>query len=192
MSSPAPRPPIAALLRDFTDALAQQMYFWGRDVVHPAGNLLVVHGFDRRKSTGLEGTSCYRLDLEVGFIELHGACAGWYSAVAAEPGFLFIRNWRRCYLYNGKEPPAPGYYSADLLRTTPRADVVDRSLRFLAWWLDYERWIAEVTGRGYREACHRAFAKLPQSTPWLAPAAGLEWLRAYQRDPAQAGRARKA
>jgi hypothetical protein len=191
MSAPTKTPSSAPLLRDFTDALSQQMYFWGRDVIHPSGNLLVAHGFDRRKSGGLDGTSCYRLPLEEGYIELHGACAGWYPGVADEPGFLYIRTRRRCYLYDGPEPPAPGFYSNELLRTTPGPDLVGRSRRFLAWWLDYERWIAVVTGPGYRGACHRTFAKLPNSPPWLPPAAGLDWLRRYHRDPAQAGRAMK-
>lgn len=191
MNALSPRPAVATLMRDFTDALAQQMYFWGRDVIHPSGNLLVAHGFERRKSEGLEGTSCYRKALDGGYIELHGACAGWYPDDAEAPGFLYIRTRRRLYLYDGDEPPAPGFYSDDLLRRTPGEDLIERSQRFLAWWLGYERWIAEVTGPGYRTACYRAFAKLPKSTPWLPPAAGLDWLRRYQRDPLQAGRARK-
>lgn len=191
MNALSPRPAVATLMRDFTDALAQQMYFWGRDVIHPSGNLLVAHGFDRRKSEGLDGTSCYRKALDEGYIELHGACAGWYPDDTGEPGFLYIRTRRRCYLYDGTEPPAPGFYSDDLLRTTPGADLLERSRRFLAWWLDYERWIAEVTGPGYRGACHRTFAKLPKSTPWLPPAAGLDWLRRFHRDPVRAGRAQK-
>lgn len=43
MNALSPRPAVATLMRDFTDALAQQMYFWGRDVIHPSGNLLVAH-----------------------------------------------------------------------------------------------------------------------------------------------------
>jgi hypothetical protein len=191
MSTLSPRPAVATLMRDFTDALAQQMYFWGRDVIHPSGNLLVAHGFERRKSEGLEGTSCYRKALDEGYIELHGACAGWYPGVADEPGFLYIRTRRRCYLYDGTEPPAPGFYSDDLLRTSPGADLLERSRRFLGWWLDYERWISGLTGPGYRGACHRTFAKLPKSSPWLPPAAGLDWLRRYHRDPLRAGRAQK-
>lgn len=191
MSAFSPRPAVATLMRDFTDALAQQMYFWGRDVIHPSGNLLVAHGFERRKSEGFDGTSCYRKALDEGYIELHGACAGWYPDDTGEPGFLYIRTRRRCYLYDGTEPPAPGFYSDDLLRTSPGADLLERSRRFLGWWLDYERWIAGVTGPGYRGACHRTFAKLPKSTPWLPPAAGLDWLRRYHRDPVRAGRARK-
>lgn len=191
MSAPSQDSAAAILLRDFTDALTQQMYFWGRDVIHPSGNLLVAHGFDRRKSEGLEGTSCYRKALEEGYIELHGACAGWYSGESGVPGFLYIRTRRRCYLYEGEEPPVPGFYSDHLLRTDPGTGLVERSRRFLAWWLDYERWITEVTGPGYRTACYRTFAKLPKSAPWLPPAAGIDWLRRYHHDPAQAGRSGK-
>lgn len=185
----------ATLMRDFTDALAQQMYFWGRDVIHPSGNLLVAHGFDRRKSEGLEGTSCYRKPLGEGhgegYIELHGACAGWYPDEPGEPGFLYIRTRRRCYLYRGEEPPAPGFYSDDLLETTPGAELVERSRRFLGWWLEYEAWIGTVAGPAYRGACHRTFKKLPKSTPWLAPAEAMKWLRQYEKDPARVGRARR-
>lgn len=177
-----------SLMRDFTAALTQQMYFWGRDVVHPSGNLLVRHGFERRKSQGLDGTSCYRLQLTEGLIELHGACAGWYPGASGAPGFLYIRNRRRCYLYEGKEPPAPGFYSDDLLRSNPGADLVGRSQRFLDWWLNYEIWVSGVTGASYRNSCYRTFAKLPRSGPWLPPDAGLDWLRHYHRDPGQVGR----
>jgi len=57
---------LRALLRDYTDLLGQQMYFWGRDVIHPRVNLLCENGFEKRKSEGLEGTSCYRKQLSGG------------------------------------------------------------------------------------------------------------------------------
>ncbi|MEM7700249.1 MAG: hypothetical protein AAF236_17790, partial [Verrucomicrobiota bacterium] len=108
---------LRALLRDFTELLGQQMYFWGRDVIHPRGNLLCENGFERRKSEGLEGTSCYRLELGDGsFIELHGACAGYYDPSFSEGrSFLYIRNRKRCFLYSGEKPPAPGTYESDHL-----------------------------------------------------------------------------
>ena len=68
---------LGGLLRDLTAGLKQQMFFWGRDVVHPDGNLLVRQGFSKSPSAGLQGTSCYGLDWQGGRIELHGACAGW-------------------------------------------------------------------------------------------------------------------
>lgn len=152
--SPAPTPihempasRLRALPRDYTDLLGQQMFFWGRDVIHPRGNLLCENGFEKRKSEGLEGTSCYRKHLEEGgFIELHGACAGFYDPEnSAKTGFLYIRNRSRCFLFSADEPPAPGFYSPDTLGYGPALDLYNASLRFLDWWLEYENWIEKET-----------------------------------------------
>ncbi|HYF36735.1 MAG TPA: hypothetical protein VD994_15680 [Prosthecobacter sp.] len=51
------------LLGDFTKALRQQMFFWGRDVM-AQGKLLLQYGFQKFASPGLQGTSCYRLRAE--------------------------------------------------------------------------------------------------------------------------------
>lgn len=185
-----PASALRGLLHDFTDALGQQMFFWGRDVIHPDGNLLKERGFDRRASEGLDGTSCYRLDHEGDTIELHGACVGRYSETT--DGFLFIRNRRRCFLYFQGEPPAPGIYAEEHLRPGPVVDLFIASRRFLDWWLEYENWIAEVAGPGYRAACYRAFRKLPKSRPWLPPELALDWLRAYaSEEPDSLRRARE-
>lgn len=179
---------LRGFLRDFTAALGQQMYFWGRDVIHDEGNLLQAFGFDRRPSEGLDGTSCYRLSCEHGTVELHGACVGMYSENS--DGFLFIRNRRRCFLYASDEPPTPGFYAEEILRTHPTADLFQASRRFLRWWLDYEDWIRRVTSSGYRDACFRTFKKLPRSRAWLPPSAGLGWLSTYATDPTSLRRAR--
>ena len=176
-------------MRDFTDALGQQMFYWGRDVLHPRGNLLCHFGFDRRKSEGLDGTSCYRLNFDHDLIELHGACVGRYSE--HQSSFLFVRSRKSCYLYNGEEPPAPGFYAKESLRSAPVSDLFDASLSFLDWWLEYESWIHKATERGYRERCFQMFRKLPKSKPWLTPACGREWFRKYADSPEDLTRARK-
>lgn len=184
-------PPSAlrGLVRDFTAALGQQMYFWGRDVIHPTGNLLCHYGFERRASEGLDGTSCYRMEFDGDRIELHGACVGRYSREGE--GFLFVRNRRSCFLYRDSEPPAPGLYANELLRSGTAAETFAASQRFLDWWLDYEKWIASVTKPGYRDRCHQLFAKLPKSKPWLTPGQANLWLRAYATDPGKLRRARE-
>lgn len=179
---------LRGVLRDFTAALGQQMYFWGRDVVHPDGNLLQAHGFDRRPSEGLDGSSCYELPRSAETVELHGACVGLYQSQA--DGFLFVRSRKRCFLYASSKAPVPGTYPETLLRTHPEEDLMLASQRFLSWWLEYETWIRSVTAPGYRDACFRTFKKLPRSTPWLAPAAGLEWLHGYAADPHTLDRSR--
>jgi hypothetical protein len=96
-------------LNDLTTGLGQQMFFWGRDVL-TRGNLLLKHGFEKRRSKGLQGTSCYSKPWEDGVIELHGACAGWYPYESGQCGFLFIRNAKRCYIHHRSKPVIPGEY----------------------------------------------------------------------------------
>jgi len=181
---------LRALLRDFTTLLGQQMYFWGRDVIHPQGNLLCENGFERRKSEGLEGTSCYRKDLGGHrFIELHGACAGHYAPlVETEKSFLYVRNKKNCFLYSGDEPPAPGFYAPDTFHSGPALDLYFASLRFLDWWLEYEQWIGKETSSTWRQAGHKAFASLPASRPSLPPDEALLWLNQYRHNPTRIDR----
>jgi len=176
---------LRALLRDFTNLLNQQMYFWGRDVIHPHGNLLCENGFDRRESPGIKGTSCYRKPLDTGgFIELHGACAGYYDPTSeTKADFLYIRNKKHCFLYTGGEPPAPGTYTADTLPNGPALDLYYTSLQFLDWWLDYEKWIVAETSASWRDQCYAAFAKLPASRLILPPKEAILWLNRYRHDP---------
>lgn len=184
---------LRALLRDFTTLLSQQMYFWGRDVIHPRGNLLCENGFERRKSEGLEGTSCYRKLLEDGgLIELHGACAGFYDpADSSEQNFLYIRSRKRCFLYSEDEPPAPGLYSPETLNSGPAIGLYFASLRFLDWWIDYENWISKETRSDWRNKNYDAFASLPASQPSLPPREALLWLTQYRNNPAKITRVRE-
>ncbi|MEM9015435.1 MAG: hypothetical protein AAGC68_00380 [Verrucomicrobiota bacterium] len=184
---------LRALLRDFSDLLGQQMYFWGRDVIHPRGNLLCENGFERRKSEGLEGTSCYRKHLAAGgFIELHGACAGFYDPESKRSSnFLYIRNRKRCFLFSAEEPPAPGFYAPDTLNSGPAMKLYSSSLPFLDWWLDYERWIAEHTASDWRDKSYEAFSSLPASTPSLPPKDATLWLSQYRSHPERINRVRE-
>ena len=177
------------LQRDFTAALGQQMFFWGRDVISPKGNLLCEFGFNRRPSEGLDGTSCYSIEYDGDVIELHGACVGRYSK--HEDGFLFVRNLRKFFLYPNAEPPHPGFYAKEHLRSDSPTDLYRASCRFLDWWLEYEEWIAETTPPGYRETCFRHFRNLPKSKSWLPPERGISWLREYRDNPASLRRARE-
>ena len=188
-------PVLRALIRDYTAALGQQMYFWGRDVLHPTGNLLCRHGFERLPSEGLKGTSCYQIYLADGdLVELHGACAGRYpraTGSADAAGLLFIRSRAKVFLYSGQQPPVPGRYDEESLRGGSAMEVYEASCRFLDWWLEYEQWVADTVGNRYRDTCYRNFRKLPASAPWLPPTQALAWLRAYRQSPTNVDRARR-
>lgn len=180
------------LLNDFTRALGQQMFYWGRDVL-TGRNLLLEAGFEKRVSIGLQGTSCYRLPWRGGFIELHGACAGWYAPAdgGEAPGFLFIRTDRRCYAHDETLAVVPGRYDYATLRSSSLAEVMEGARFFARWLTGYEQWVVQRRGAAYRQECQQLFAKLEASREWLEPEKGRQWLRAFGEGEVGLGRARR-
>jgi hypothetical protein len=179
--------PISALLRDLTVGLRQQMYYWGRDVVHSDGNQLVHEGFTKRRSPGLQGTSCYSLDWQGGVIELHGACAGWYRE---GEGFVYVRRLNRCDGWQDGEPMVPGDSVRLARKSVPAGELAERMGPFIEWWIQYERAIEQRLGADYRLKCYREHARLPRSRTWLSPEAGIRWIEAFLNEPAGLDRAK--
>lgn len=165
------------LLRDLSRGLKQQMFFWGRDVIHRRGNQLVAQGFERIASSKLQGTSCYRKPWCDGVIELHGASAGWFGASG---GMIYIRPHDACYAWKSERPAIPGDWPESLLEGGG-AVMRDVALgKFLEWWLQSERWIEAAHGAGYRRECFQLFKKLPKTRAWLEPGAAVAWLSGLQ------------
>jgi len=196
-SAPAPPsllPPgssrLAGLMRDLSSGLAQQMFFWGRDVVHPSGNLLLAQEMKKSASTGLQGTSCYAREWQGGTIELHGACVGWYPRAAGQHGFIFIRPLGKSFTWLGAGPPVPGEWPCELLAPPDFDRLRLACLPFVDWWLESERWIDGEHGPAYRAGIFRKFKHLPRSKPWLPPDAAMRWLESFRSDPGKTGRAK--
>jgi hypothetical protein len=174
-------------MRDLADGILQYMYFWGRDVVHPGGNLLLSHGLSRRASTGLQGTSCYSMPWQGGKIELHGSYAGWFGN---GQGFLFIRPLGRCVRWLDGCPPVPGKWPPHRFDARPDDAMHTAAVPFLGWWLDYEAAVAERLGTAYRDDCFRKFKKLPKTRAWLPPATATRWISQLAENPASLARAK--
>ena len=187
--STAPAPLTRGHLNDLTNGLGQQMFFWGRDVL-TEGNLLLKHGFEKHRSEGLQGTSCYCKPWEDGIIELHGACAGWYPCESGKCGFLFIRNAKRCYIHHRTAPVIPGEYDFKQYDSSNLAELTRSSRIFTAWLAEYEAWIVKQMGRDYREDCHAMFCKLPTSKPWLPPESARRWIATFAAGTATLPRSR--
>lgn len=188
-ASQQPRARLGGLCRDLAGGLRQQMVFWGRDVVHSRGNLLLAQGFEKSKSAGLQSSSCYGLDWQGGRVELHGACAGWFPDDGGE-GFLFIRPLGKCHVWKGGAHPVPGEWPARLLDSTGHARVLELARPFLGWWVQSEAWVGELLGSSYREDCHRHLKRLPKGRPWLQPVVGMKWVEGLEREGGGVGRAR--
>lgn len=177
-------------LNDLTTALDQQMFFWGRDVLQE-GNLLKKHGFEKRPSPGLQGTSCYCKPWHQGMIELHGACAGWYPCRDCDQGFLFIRADKRCFTHHETTPTIPGRYDYTKLTSGELHSLDTASRIFVDWLAYYESWIISEMGLRYREACFQMFGQLPTSRPWLSPTHAQQWYSLYAKADSRLPRARE-
>jgi hypothetical protein len=165
--------PTSTGLRQLARALGQQMVWWGHDVNHPQGNLLVLGGLERLASPGLKGTSCYRADWEGGWVELHGAVASWTSAPGGT-GVMFSRERARVELWAGSRPPIPGK------EVGVHADASTRgwaALPLIRWVADYEDWVHDTIGPEWRLGCWRALRRLPKARRWLPPAEARDWWR---------------
>lgn len=170
-------------LKDVATGLYLQMYYWGRDVVHPGGNLLVEHGFRRIAKEGVHGTSRYQRELDGGILELHGHLVGWYPVEGAGPGMIFVRQRRVCQLCGEVLP-----VRADRVETariwTPSgaaewAQLADTTCILLKWLVEYEGWISSHLGSSHRAAQYREYQMLPKRYWWLPPHTARCWYAAF-------------
>jgi len=170
--------------RDLAEGIYQQMFFWGQDVLRPEGNFLVEQGFVRSPSTGLKGTSCYRLEWQDGHVELYGSCAGWYGR---DGGFTFIRPRRCCAIWlSGEETPIPGEWQAEYIdKNTPKSELYQASLPFIDWLISYEKAVLARFGTAYREDNYRKYRKVPKSKAWVEPTVALRWFQCFYETPEQ-------
>ena len=176
------------LLNDLSNALGQQLFFWGRDVMYSEGNLLCEFGLERHKPNGITGSSCYRTTYKDDIIELHSLCVGRYSQ--STPSLFYTRQYRKLWVYEDKVPPIPGHYNEALLNKKAWDKIEIASRSFLEWWLEYESWIETTIGQEYRYKCYRAYRNLSKSKSWLQPHDALSWLTSYMDSPTTVPRAK--
>ena len=166
------------------------MYFWGQDVLRPEGNFLVEYGFERLPSMGLKGTSRYRCQWQGGYIELYGACAGWYGS---DGGFTFLRPRHRCFVWlSGDVTPIPGAWENDRIdRAAGKNELYQASLPFIDWLLSYEKTIVNRFGSGYRQNNYASYRKVPKAKAWIEPPLALKWFYNFRNSPELLVRPRK-
>lgn len=180
--------PVSLLMRDLAAGFHQQMFFWGRDAIHSAGNIFIRSGFQKRPSEGLQGTSCYSLPWQDGSIELHGSHAGWFGE---NGGFIFIRPLRRCVRWLNPTLPVPGTWPREHYQSTADGALCELAVPFLDWWLEHEHNVASIAGDCYRQDCYRLFKKLPKTRAWLAPPESIRWITALRDEPSGLSRVKR-
>lgn len=164
------------LLKDCADGFYQQMYFLGKDVIHPAGNQLIKYGFEKSASKGLKGTSCYSLDSNDQLIDLYGSCAGVYSG---DSQLVYLRERCRFYHWLSDSPLVAGQWSQGDVSVGDAQDIFTSLAPLLKWWLEYESWIKENLGTEHRDTCYRQWSKIKTKVNWLPPESATEWVKGF-------------
>ena len=162
------------LLRDCANGFYQQMYYWGKDVIHPQGNQLRAYGFIKSPSRGLRGTSCYTYESDEGLIELYGSCAGYYSD---EIRVVFLRKRCRFYKWLPEHRLVAGNWSQDDVYVDDPYVMLSSLAPLFNWWLVYEKWIEQRLGIGHREQCFTEWKKVNGNPVWLPPELAMHWVQ---------------
>lgn len=182
-----------SLLRDVTEGMKQQMYFWGCDAGHVGGNLLVKLGMERcvRASAHGEGSSRYVEMWEGGVVELHSFCAGWYPRKREETGVVFIRSRERIFGCTAGGALTPGQYAEERLLALGADELLECMPPLLRWVLAHEVRLIGALGEDYREGCWKEWQERVAQRDWLRPNQGRAWYRHFLEHRNEAVRPRR-
>ncbi len=145
--------------------LHHQCWFFGRNIWHSKGNLLIRYGFERcGAAENQAGSNCYRLRNEEA-VEIN--LWGWgifYGDLQA--GGVFIKRYDfRPRLFAVGKLNLPIFKSEQLPPSRlPREAVQIKTARYLTiefvnWILRYEDWIEKTCGKSWRRKCLREWDK---------------------------------
>jgi hypothetical protein len=134
--------------------LDHQCWVLGRDVLSPEGNLLSEFGF-RQVRCPSGGLTQYELKNALGQ-DVHVYLWGFGIFFGGENEGIFLgrRDFKPSQTFGRIELHAKDY--PDFGEVTSRLDLL---LQGLAWFPDYEQWIAQRMPEGYREMCLSTFPR---------------------------------
>ena len=166
------------------ELLDRQCWNWGRDIVHPEGNLLLEAGFRRRRPPeGVAGSSCYTLALPDGDSLMLWGFGLLYGT--PRTGGVFLNRYQFRPVWLPPEAVHEPMWTPDIFPTaqkppSPRVPV-DLTVAAIRRIADYEEWALARCGLEYRRAVLRQWKRRskrlpPQALPeaWRALADALD------------------
>lgn len=162
--------------------LEHQMYFWGKDVLHPRGNLLVVlGGTPFRNEAVAHKVRCYELDTPQGRVVLHstGVCL---QPADEDRGIVYLRPTHRLYHAPPGHMPLPcasaGEIPANLHPVSTR-EFPTGLTRLLQFVRDYEERVASILTVHARHEAWREYRRTAsRGVKWIHPDESRRWLEA--------------
>jgi len=160
--------------------LEHQMYFWGKDVLHPGGNLLRAYGCDTfARRDAPHPVRCYEVATAHGLATLHSTGVHLHTGGA---GVAYLRATHRLYHTSGAEMPLPCPSLRDLpagLRSLRPSEFPAALTALLAFVSSYESWAAaRLPGTARTDAWREFRRTASRGVRWLPPDASLAWLHA--------------
>lgn len=161
--------------------IEHQMYFWGRDVLSPNGNLLMAAGCQSfRREECSHAVRCYRLETSVAAITLHSTGISLQMADGS-PGVVYLRPTHQ--LYHVPEGALPLPYGRDVQRSLRRVlpkEFPQALTTLLSFVRAYEQWAGdEWLPEGSRLAAWKEQrSSATKGVRWLKPQDSLRWLDA--------------
>jgi hypothetical protein len=158
------------------------MYFWGKDVVHPEGNLLVAFGGTPfRRDDAPHAVRCYAFARAQGQLILHSTGAVFQPDEGA-CGVAYLRPAHRLHHVPPGEMPLPcpsAKAIASSLRTVRPGEFPPALTRLLQCVREYETWAAPLLPAHARHQAWRDYQRTAShGTQWLPPAESRRWLDA--------------
>ncbi|NYF77796.1 hypothetical protein [Granulicella arctica] len=171
--------------------LNQQCWVWGRDVLHPEGNLLLEYGFERQRCPEKTSTST-QYTLHLPLLPQPTSPTGAHTARVVRLwgfGLFFSDHLTRLDQteYSGiflnrfefvarSVQKLPAFCAARDMASLKRADELTLLPDALRWIAGYEDWVIRRFGTHYRDRCLATWNKRRISPDQVSPA----WLRLAQ------------
>ncbi len=162
--------------------LEHQMYFWGKDLCTPNGNMLLAWGAERyHRQESPHAVSCYALKAPQGRVVLHS------TGVQLQPaddgmGIAYLRPAHRLYHVPSDESPLPCANAGAIgptLRAVKASEFPDSLTLLLGFVRDYETWASARIAPNARLAAWREHRRLAShGVRWLMPQDSRRWLDA--------------
>jgi hypothetical protein len=143
-------------------ATHMQCWFWGLDVKHPEGNILIKRGFRRyRAPKGKDASSCYELHIP----DRKRLLLWGFGLALVEDnncGIYLNRYKFRPVQIVLQKPRTPIFHPEELQLTDCKGTLEwKRCLELLSnavsWIVAYEKWIEEEMSARYRQRCQELF-----------------------------------
>jgi hypothetical protein len=162
--------------------LEHQMYFWGMDVLHAGGNLLVALGcIPLRREDAAHKVRCYAMNTPQGRVILHS------TGVLLQPedgafGITYLRPTHRLYHVPPQVMPLPCASDKAIpadLQPVKASEFPSALARLLQFVRDYEnRAAARLPARAREDAWREHRRTATHGIKWLPPADSRRWLDA--------------